>query len=52
MTISVDGDLVGVDIGQLELATHLTAVRVGVGADAQLAGRIKAVTSGRTWPRA
>ena len=37
MTLSCDGDLVGMNIGQLELAAHLTAVRVGVGADAQLA---------------
>ena len=41
MTLSCDGDLVGMNIGQLELAAHLTAVRVGVGADAQLAGRHK-----------
>ena len=36
-----NGNLVSVDIGQLKLAAHLTAVRVGVGADAQLAGRHK-----------
>ena len=41
MTLSCDGDLVGMNIGQLELATHLTAVRVGVGANAQLASRHK-----------
>ena len=36
-----NGNLVGVDIGQLKLATDLTAVCVGVGADAQLTGRHK-----------
>ena len=41
MTLACDGDLVGVDIGQLELAAHLAAVCIGVGADAQLAGRHK-----------
>ena len=41
MTISCDGDLVGMNIGQLELAAHLAAVRVGVSANAQLAGRHK-----------
>ena len=41
MTLFGDGNLVGVDIGQLELATDLAAVCVGVGADTQLAGRHK-----------
>ena len=41
MTLACDGDLVGVDIGQLELAAHLAAVCIGVGADAQLTGRHK-----------
>lgn len=41
MALLGDGNLVGVDIGQLELATHLAAVRVGVGANTQLAGRHK-----------
>ena len=41
VTLACDGDLVGVNIGQLELATHLAAVRVRIGADAQLAGRHK-----------
>ena len=36
-----DGNLVSVNIGQLELAAHLAAVCVGIGADAQLAGRHK-----------
>lgn len=41
VTLLGDGDLVGVDIGQFELAAHLAAVCIGVGADAQLAGRHK-----------
>ena len=41
MALLGDGDLVGVNIGELELAAHLAAVRVGIGADTQLAGRHK-----------
>ena len=41
VTLTCDGNLVGMNIGQFELAAHLSAVRVGVGADAQLAGRHK-----------
>ena len=41
MALHGDGNLVGMDIGQLELAAHLAAVRVGVSANAQLAGRHK-----------
>ena len=41
VTLLGNGNLVGVDVGQLKLATDLTAVCVGVGANAQLAGRHK-----------
>ena len=41
MALLGNGNLVSVDIGQLKLAAHLTAVSVGVGANAQLAGRHK-----------
>ena len=41
MTFLGDGDLVGVNIGELELAAHLAAVCVGIGSDTQLAGRHK-----------
>lgn len=38
VTLTCDGNLVGVNIGELELAAHLAAVCVGVGADTQLTG--------------
>ena len=41
MALTCDGDLVSVNIGKLELAAYLAAVRVGIGADTQLAGRHK-----------
>ena len=41
VALACDGDLVGMNIGELELAAHLAAVCIGVGADAQLTGRHK-----------
>ena len=41
VTLLGNRNLVGVDVGQLKLATDLTAVCVGVGTNAQLAGRHK-----------
>ena len=52
VALACNGNLVGMNIGEFELAAHLAAVRIGVAPMRSSPVGIKAVTSGRTWPRA